>query len=202
VANTSITGLFLAGVLPGMMLTGLYIITAYIISRKHGFKGTGEKFSVVELLLSIWRGKWALLMPVIILGGIYGGIFTPTEAAEVGAIYAIFVGFVVTRKLTIRKLIDALIRTSAMAGTVTVLVGVSMTFSRLITLYRIPQAVGDFLYTISSNPTVILLMIAVVLFLAGFVADTIAMIVVLTPNWAFIPSTWEYYSSCAVKPGF
>jgi len=187
VANASITGLFLAGVIPGMMLTTLYIIAAYLIARRNGFKGTEEAFSGKELLLSIWRGKWALLMPVIILGGIYGGIFTPTEAAEVGAVYAIFVGFVITRTLTVKGLIDALIRTSAMAGTVTVLVGISMTFSRLITLYRIPQAVGDFLFSISSNPTVILLIIAAILFLAGFIADTIAMIVVLTP--IFLPVT-------------
>jgi C4-dicarboxylate transporter DctM subunit len=84
-------------------------------------------------------------------------------------------------------LFDALIRTSAMAGTVTVLVGVSMTFSRLITLYRVPQAVGDFLTGFSSNPFVILLLIALILFAAGFVADTIAMVVVLTP--IFLPVT-------------
>jgi C4-dicarboxylate transporter DctM subunit len=74
-----------------------------------------------------------------------------------------------------------------MAGTVTVLVGVSMTFSRLITLYRVPQAVGDFLFRFSSNPVVILLLIAMILFAAGFVADTIAMVVVLTP--IFLPVT-------------
>ena len=187
VANTSIAGLFMAGFIPGVMLTISFMLTAFIIAKKNNFQRTGEKFTAKELMVAVWRGKWALMTPVIILGGIYGGVFTPTEAAEVGAIYAIFVGFCVTRKLTVKTLIDALIRTSALAGTVTVLVGVSMTFSRLITLYRVPQAVGDFLFRFSSNPVVILVLIALILFAAGFVADTIAMVVVLTP--IFLPVT-------------
>jgi C4-dicarboxylate transporter DctM subunit len=187
VANTSISGLFMAGFVPGFILTFSFILTAFFISKKRGFQGTGEKFSSRELAIAVWRAKWALMMPVIILGGIYGGVFTPTEAAEIGALYALFVGFFITRKLKVKMLIDALIRTSAMAGTVTVLVGVSMTFSRLITLYRVHQAVGDFLTGFSSNPFVILLLIALILFAAGFVADTIAMVVVLTP--IFLPVT-------------
>ncbi len=187
VANCSIAGLFMAGFLPGFILTLFMCLVAYITARKNGFKGSTDGFSFKALLIAFWRGKWALLTPVIILGGIYGGVFTPTEAAEVGAIYALLVGALVTRKLTWKNFTDALIKTASMAGTVTVLVGVSMTFSRLITLYRIPQAVGDFLMSFSTNPSVILLLIAVILVLAGFVADTIAMVVVLAP--IFLPVT-------------
>ncbi len=101
---------------------------------------------------------------MIILGGIYGGIFTPTEAAEVGALYALFVGMVISRKLTWKNFTGALIKTASITGTVTVLVGVSMTFSHLITLYRIPQAVGDFLMSFSTNPKVIIVMVVLLVF--------------------------------------
>ena len=161
VANTSIAGLFMAGFIPGFVMT--------------------------ELLKSIWRGKWALATPVIILGGIYGGIFTPTEAAEVGVIWTLFVGLFIYRKLTWKNISSALIRTSAFAGSATILVGVSMAFSRLLTLYQIPQTVGAFMSSISTNPSVTLLLIALFIFLCGFVADTLAMVVVLAP--VFLPIT-------------
>ena len=187
VANTSIAGLFMAGFIPGFVMTTSMCITAYCIARKRGYKGTGEKFSVYGLLKAIWDGKWALATPAIILGGIYWGVFTPTEAAEVGVLWTLFVGLFVYRKLTWKNISSALIRTSAFAGSATVLVGVSMAFSRLLTLYHIPQSVGAFLGSISTDPTITLLLIAFFIFLCGFVADTLAMVVVLAP--VFLPIT-------------
>lgn len=187
VANCSVSALFMAGFLPGFILTTFMCLTAYIMARRLGLKDVSQPFSARALGVAVWRGKWALLTPVIILGGIYGGVFTPTEAAEVGALYALFVGVFITRTLKWKNFTDALVKTAAMAGTVTVLVGVSLTFSRLITLYRIPQMLGDFLMGFSTNPIVILLIIAFILFLAGFVADTIAIVVVMAP--IFLPVT-------------
>lgn len=187
VANCSVSALFMAGFLPGFILTAMMCTTAYVMARRYGLKDVSEPFSAKDLGVAVWRGKWALLTPVIILGGIYGGIFTPTEAAEVGALYALFVGVFITRTLSWKNFTDSLIKTAAMAGTVTVLVGVSLTFSRLITLYRIPQMLGDFLMSFSTSPVVILLIIAFILFLAGFVADTIAIVVVFAP--IFLPVT-------------
>lgn len=187
VANTSIAGLFMAGFIPGFVLTTAMCITAYVIARKNNYKGTGEKFSFSLLCKAIWGGKWSLATPVIILGGIYGGVFTPTEAAEVGVLWTLFVGIFVYRKLTWKNISSALVRTSAFAGSATVLVGVSMVFSRLLTLYRIPQEVGSFLASISTDPTITLLLIALFIFLCGFVADTLAMVVVLAP--VFLPIT-------------
>ena len=187
VANTSIAGLFMAGFIPGFVLTSLMCITAYCIAKKRGYQGTNEKFSIVGLCKAIWDGKWALATPVIMLGGIYCGVFTPTEAAEVGVLWTLFVGLFVYRKLTWKNISSALIRTSAFAGSATVLVGVSMAFSRLLTLYHIPQSVGAFLGSISTDPTITLLLIAFFIFLCGFVADTLAMVVVLAP--VFLPIT-------------
>ena len=124
---------------------------------------------------------------MLILGGIYCGVFTPTEAAEVGVVWTLFVGLFVYRKLSWQNISSALIRTSAFAGSATVLVGVSMAFSRLLTLYHIPQSVGAFLASISTDPSITLLLIAFFIFLCGFVADTLAMVVVLAP--VFLPIT-------------
>ena len=187
VANTSVAGLFMAGFLPGFVLTTMLCITAYAIARKRGYAGTGEKFSFVELLKSIWRGKWALATPVIILGGIYGGIFTPTEAAEVGVLWTLCVGVLIYRKLSWKNFSSALVRSASFAGSATILVGVSMAFSRLLTLYQVPQTVGAFLASLSTDPTITLLLIAFFIFLCGFVADTLAMVVVLAP--VFLPVT-------------
>ena len=114
VANTSIAGLFMAGFIPGFVLTSLMCITAYCIAKKRGYQGTNEKFSIVGLCKAIWDGKWALATPAIILGGIYWGVFTPTEAAEVGVLWTLFVGLFVYRKLTWKNISSALIRTSAL----------------------------------------------------------------------------------------
>ncbi len=187
VANTSIAGLFMAGFIPGFVLTTVMCVTAYCIARRRGYKSTGEKFSIVRLLKAIWDGKWALGTPVIILGTIYSGVCTPTEAAEIGVLWTLFVGFVVYRKLHWRNISSALVRTASFAGSATVLVGVSMAFSRLLTLYHIPQTVGAFLASISTDPTITLLLIAFFIFLCGFVADTLAMVVVLAP--VFLPIT-------------
>lgn len=187
VANTSVAGLFMAGVVPGATLTTLMCITCYIIAKKRGYKPSGEKFSIVKLMRAVWKGKWALGTPAIILGGIYSGVFTPTESAEVGVLYTLFVGIVIYRKLSIKNITSALVRTASFAGSSTILVGVSMAFSRLMTLYHIPQTVGQFLASISTNPTITLLLIAFFIFLCGFVADTLAMVVVLAP--VFLPIT-------------
>mgnify|MGYP002602846051 CR=1 FL=1 len=149
--------------------------------------GVVANTSILGLFKAIWDGKWALATPVIILGGIYCGVFTPTEAAEVGVLWTLFVGLFVYRKLTWKNISSALIRTSAFAGSATILVGVSMAFSRLLTLYHIPQTVGAFLGSISTDPTITLLLIAFFIFLCGFVADTLAMVVVLAP--VFLPIT-------------
>ena len=189
VANTSIAGLFMAGFIPGFVLTSLPCASPRTASpSKRGYQGTGRKvLRRTACCKAIWDGKWALATPVIILGGIYCGVFTPTEAAEVGVLWTLFVGLFVYRKLTWKNISSALIRTSAFAGSATVLVGVSMAFSRLLTLYHIPQSVGAFLGSISTDPTITLLLIAFFIFLCGFVADTLAMVVVLAP--VFLPIT-------------
>ena len=95
--------LFLAGIMPGIVITGLLMITTYIIARRRGYGGQGERFSWSPFLRAAWDGKWSIGAPILILGGIYGGAFTPSEAAGVAVFYSLVVGLFVYRELTLRK---------------------------------------------------------------------------------------------------
>jgi len=108
VSETSIPRLFLAGLLPGLLVTALLMITTYIVARRRNYGGGGDPFSWGPFLQAAWDGKWSIGAPVLILGGIYGGIFTPTEAAGVAVFYSLFVGAFIYRELTLEKIIAAL----------------------------------------------------------------------------------------------
>ena len=96
--NVSISDLFLAGVGPAILVGVLLIIVNYFISRKYGWKGSGEKVSIKRFLLAVKDGIWAIFMPVIILGGIYGGIFTATEATVIATVYSLIVGMFILQR--------------------------------------------------------------------------------------------------------
>ena len=161
------------------------IFTAYIISKRKGFIGSGEKFSSREFGRALWKGKWAILAPLIILGGIYGGIFTPTEAAEVAVIYSLVVGLFIHRTLKWKMIYDSLVRAAFMSGTIIVIVGIAVAFGRLLAMYQIPQNVAMFLTGVSSNPYIVMLMIIGFLIFVGTWMETLAQIIILTP--IFLP---------------
>ncbi len=185
VASTSITQLFMAGLIPGLLIGFLMILAAYAVSRKRGYVGSGEKFSARRALHAINRGKWALMAPIIILGGIYAGVFTPVEASAVAVFYALFVGTVIYRALTWRSFFACLRTTALTSGTVLVIVGVALSFGRLLTIYRIPVIVAEGLGSISSDPIVLLFLIAGFLIVIGTFMETLAQIIILTP--VFLP---------------
>lgn len=185
VANVSITKLFMAGLIPGAMVGLFMMAAAYLVSWRKGFVGSGEAFSLSLLLRATWDGKWALAAPVLILGGIYAGIFTPVEAAEVAVVYAVFVGVVIYRKLNLRMIYDALVNASLITGTIIVIVGIALSFGRLLTLYRVPYHVAMWLSTVSQEPIVVLFIIVGLLIFIGTFMETLAQIIVLTP--VFLP---------------
>ena len=185
VASTSITQLFMAGLIPGLFIGFLMIGAAYVVSRRRGYVGSGEPLSVRRVLRAIYRGKWALMAPVIILGGIYAGIFTPVEASAVAVFYALFIGTVVYRTLTWKSFFACLRTTALTSGTVIVIVGIALSFGRLLTIYRIPVIVAESLGGISSDPIVVLFLIAGFLIIIGTFMETLAQIIILTP--VFLP---------------
>src|SRR5690606_18499853 len=135
--------------------------------RRHGAREIGE---------AVWEAKWALLAPVIILGGIYGGVFTPTEAAAVGVIYGFIVGVFVHKELKLRALYQVIAGAALTSATVIVIVGTATIFGRMLAIERIPFMIAEYMVQLTDNPVVILLLINVLLLFVGMFMETIAAI--------------------------
>lgn len=179
--SASIGDLFIGGILPGI-LVGLALATwAYIYSKAKGFKGSDEPTSIKKILKSIWDAKWALLVPVIILGGIYGGFFTPTEAAVIAVVYGLIAGWGIYRELKIKDLPKVLIDSSLMTATILIIVGTATAFGRLLTIEQVPNKIADGLMSFSENPIIIMMLITVLLLIIGCFMDTLAAIIIMTP---------------------
>lgn len=181
VGNVSITDMFLAGIIPGILVAFAFMITAWLISRKNGFHGTGEPFSVVKFLKALNEAKAALMAPLIILGGIYGGIFTPTEAAVVAVVYGMLCGFFIYRELKISDVPRMLMETAMITGSVMIIIGFATAFGRLMTMYQIPQMVATWMQGVTNDKFLLLMIINVFLLFVGMFMETVAQIIILTP---------------------
>jgi C4-dicarboxylate transporter DctM subunit len=181
VGNVSITAMFTAGILPGILVGAVLILTSWWISKQRGFVGTGTPPSLQQIWKAFLEARWALMAPVIILGGIYGGIFTPTEASVVAVAYGLFVGAVIYRQLTWSYIYQALRQAVIICGSVTVIIGLAGAFGRLLTTYQIPHELGALIATLSDNWFVILMLINVALIIIGTFMETLATIIILTP---------------------
>lgn len=184
VSETSIPRLFLAGLIPGLLITILLMITTYLIARKRGYGGNGAPFSWRPFLRACWEGKWSIGAPVLILGGIYGGIFTPTEAAGVAVFYSLFVGLFIYRELTLKKLIEALRFTALLTG-ILILLTPTLAFGQLTAFYDVPAAVQESITALTSNPILVLLLIGVFYIFIGTFMESLAQIVLFTA--VFLP---------------
>jgi C4-dicarboxylate transporter DctM subunit len=181
VSGTSIGALFLAGLIPGILIGIFLMLTNYIMSKKYGYGGLPQKFNIKTPLISFGKAFWAVLVPVIILGGIYGGIFTPTEAAVVGVVYSLIIGAFVYRELTWATIYEAFRDTVQINGSTTFMVGLSLSFAAYLTLANIPATVGNMITTLTENPILILLMINLFLLIVGCFIDNISSTIILTP---------------------
>ncbi|MEO9575906.1 MAG: TRAP transporter large permease [Tateyamaria sp.] len=184
VSETSIPRLFLAGILPGFMVTVLLMITTYIIARRRGYGGDGDPFSWGPFLRAAWEGKWSIGAPVIILGGIYGGAFTPTEAAGVAVFYSLFVGLFIYRELTLKKIIDALRFTALLTG-ILILLTPTLAFGQLTAFYDVPSAVQEGITALTTNKYLVLLLIGIFYIFIGTFMESLAQIVLFTA--VFLP---------------
>ncbi|WP_298788638.1 TRAP transporter large permease subunit [uncultured Marinococcus sp.] len=181
VAQASIGDLFLAGVVPGILCAFALCLVAYIISKRNGWKGSQKKFNARNTLLSVWHAKLALLIPVLILGGIYGGFMTPTEAAALAVAYGIIVGVFVYKDLDKQKLYEALVQSSVTSSVIIILIAMANIFGRIISVEGITETVALSLTSITTNPILLLLMINVFLLVIGLFLEALAAIVILTP---------------------
>jgi TRAP-type transport system large permease protein len=179
-ANVSITALFLGGIVPGLMMA-LSLIAAWAIVSRRDNVATLPRRSGKERLAATVRASWALVMPVIILGGIRFGVFTPTEAAVVAAVYALFVGMVIYRELTIRSLYGVFLNAAKMTAVVLFLVSAALVTSWLITRANIPGEIAQFLSPVMDSPRLLMLVIVVLLLVVGMVLDLAPTILILSP---------------------
>ncbi len=183
VAQQSITAMFMAGVVPGIMMGLALMVIVRYVSRREGYGAAQEED--ISFLQAFSEAKWSLLVPVIILGGIYGGLFTPTEAAIVACNYAIVIGIVVYKEIRPRDLYAIFARTALVSGTVLILVSTATAFGRILTMQQVTVLLANHILEISTNKYVILLLINVFLFLVGMVMETLAAIIILAP--IFLP---------------
>lgn len=184
VAQESIPRMFLAGILPGLGAAFLLLLIAYVISVMNNYGGNDDKFSIKPMLKALWEGKWAVFTPIIILGGIYSGLFTPTEAASVAMFYSLFVGIFIYRQLTWSGVMEALRFTALMTG-ILIIIAPSIAFGQIMALYDLPQSIESMLVTISSNPLWVMLFIGLILIAVGTFMESLAQVVLFTP--IFLP---------------
>jgi C4-dicarboxylate transporter, DctM subunit len=179
--DTSIGDLFLAGVFPAFIIAGCLLVVSYFTSKKAGYTGTGIPFDLKGFLKALWDGIWALFMPIIILGGIYGGIFTPTEAAVVALVYGLFVSMVIYRELSFRELFQLLDKFVSFNGGIVLTFAPAIALGAIFALLGIPQAITAGLIAISSSKIVALLLINAFLLVVGMLLDAITSIIILAP---------------------
>ncbi len=156
------------------------MFVAWLIARRCGYRGE-RRYSWSERGAAFVDAFWALLMPVIILGGIYGGVFTPTEAAVVAVVYGLFVGLFIYRELRVAQLKAIFVNTAVSTAIILFIIGTSSAFSWVITSRRVPQMVAEGMLTLSSSPVVILLLINLLLLFIGTFMETVASIIILVP---------------------
>ncbi len=180
VTGTSIGDLFIAGILPGILI-GIGLMTGnYLVCRKRGYLG-GEREPAMGILRNTWQAKWALFTPILILGGIYAGIFTPTEAAVVAVVYSIVVSVFIYKEITLKELYEAFITTASVNGITTFLLGISTGFAAYLSMARVPRAITEWLFDITDNKILFLMIVNVVLLVIGCVVDNIPATVILSP---------------------
>ncbi len=181
VSGTSITDLFTAGFLPGIMMGIALMITCYIISKKNGYKGKAQRSSLKEILISFKDAFWAILSPVIILGGIYSGYFTPTEAAVISVVYSFIIGVFVYKELDLKGAYKSFKDAIVVNGATTFMVGLSTAFAAYLTMEQIPAMIANGITSVTSNGFILLLLINLFLILVGMFIDNIPATIILTP---------------------
>ncbi len=180
IANTSIADLFMAGFVPGILMGVTMCVVSWVISKKNGYKGEGQ-FSLRRMARSFRECFWALMMPVIILGGIYSGMFTPTEAAAVAAVYGAFVGFFIYRELTLKDLPRTLLSAAYNTTMIMFVVGAANLFGWILTNAQVPHMLAASFATLTNSPLVFLMLVNVLLLFIGTLINASAAVVILTP---------------------
>ncbi len=184
-SSVSVGGLFMAGIVPGVLLALGFIGIASFISWKRKYPPTGEAFNARNAWVQFRKAHIILFMPIIVVGGIIGGVFTATEGAAIAVIYSAVVGLVVTRKLRFADLPGCLFRAAVTASMVGALIALAATVTFLLTIDMVPQQMADFVKAMTSDPMVFVLLTMLLLVVVGMFLESNAAYIMLVP--LFVP---------------
>ncbi len=189
-SSVSVGALFMAGVVPGLIMTVAMMITCTVLAKIRGYSLTGEAFSLREVARQTKRSFIVFMMPVIVIGGIVGGVFTATEGAAIAVVYAALIGFFVTRRLSLSDLPPALFRAAITASIVGALIAFASALTFLFTVELVPMRLASAIQAFTADPTVFLLLVMAMLLVVGMFLESNAAYIMLVP--LFAPIALEY----------
>jgi len=192
--KTTISGLFMAGIVPGIVLALSLALLNFFVSRKHNYRAHAQRVPFKTIIISFFKSIPAILMPVIIIGGIRAGMVTPTEASAIAVLYALIVGFFVTRGLTVKNVFRITVNSAIVSSSLLLIIGMGSAFSWVLTYAQVPQRVAQWMTGLTDNPLLILMLIAMICFIAGIFLDTIPSLIILVPVLA--PAAY----ACGAEP--
>jgi TRAP-type transport system large permease protein len=179
--SVSVGGLFMAGIVPGLAMAAIMMLLIGAIAWRRGYPHTGEGFSVRNVLLQLKGSFVIVLMPVVVVGGIVGGAFTPTEGSAIAVVYALAVGFFVTRRLTLAHLPQAMFRAAITTGVVAILIAFASAVTFLLSIDLIPQKLTAFVQSVTQDPAIFIWLVMALLLLAGMFLESNAAYIMLAP---------------------
>ena len=180
-AETSIAKLFLAGFIPGLLLGLAQLLVAGFFARRQKFPVRQKVLSMRTVTIGFFNTILAIMMPIILLGGILSGIFTPTEAAGVAVFYALIVGFFIYRELKILTFLKIIYETSVLTGTILIILAMAHLFGWILAAETVPEIIANAMTSLTKNPILILLLINILLLFLGTIMETLAAIILMTP---------------------
>jgi len=181
ITSVSVSALFVAGIVPGLLTGAGTVLVAYLVSRKRGYKGLNKRGTPMEILTALKKSIWAILTPIIILGGIYAGIFTPTEAAVVAVFYSLFVAIFVYHSISWRDLIRILVDASVTSSVIMFLVVFAGIFTWAASVIGVIDLTANAIIKISPNAVVMIILVNLLLLALGMILDAISISYLIMP---------------------
>ncbi len=179
--TVSVGALFVAGIIPGILIAVAMCIVNFYVSKKRNYKGEGRLPPMREILITTWKALPAIMLPVVILGGMRAGWFTPTEASVVAVFYALVCGKFIYRTLEWKALPDILSRSALLSASVLIIIGLSASFAWILTIEGIPQQMAEWLISMNLSPWMFLIIVNIFLLLFGIFIEPLPGVMVLAP---------------------
>ena len=180
-SSVSIGALFVAAIIPSFIITAMFMFQCWWIAKKRNYPLTGEPFSVKNVLIETKRSWLTLAMPIVCIGGIIGGAFTATEGAAIAVVFALIIGFFITKRLKVADLPEVLYRSAVMSGVVAAMIAFASAVTFLLTVDMLPQELATWLKSVTTDPLIFNLLVAVLLLVVGMFLESNAAYIMLVP---------------------